>query len=62
MQRALTQLLRLTRDRNAATAIEYGVIGTLVGICIVVSLNLLKGEIAGNFLIIQVSLAFFTNR
>lgn len=62
MQRALTRLLRLARDRNAATAIEYGVIAALVGIGIVVSLNLLKGKIAANFLIIQVSLAFFTNR
>lgn len=62
MQRALTQLMRLARDRNATTAIEYGVIAALVGIGIVVSLNLLKGKIAANFLIIQVSLAFFTNR
>lgn len=56
------RLCRLTRDRQGATAIEYGLIAALLGVAITASLPMLKGSIAVTFLQAQVYLNLFTTR
>ncbi|MBY0380975.1 MAG: Flp family type IVb pilin [Xanthobacteraceae bacterium] len=40
---------RFWKDQSGATAIEYGLIVSLIGIAVMISINVLGGTMSGNF-------------
>lgn len=42
-------LLRFLSDEDGATAMEYGLIASIIGLGIIASLTLVKGELLGLF-------------
>jgi pilus assembly protein Flp/PilA len=53
----LTQLMSLKNDRRGVTAIEYGLIASLVAVVIIATLTTLGADIANSFSYISTQIA-----
>jgi len=52
----MRNFIRLMKNEEGATAIEYGLIASLIAVAIVTALTLLGGKLSGVFTTIQSSL------
>ena len=57
----MTNVSRFIKDESGATAIEYGLIAALIGVGIIASVKLVRGELQNTFTLVSTELKNATN-